>query len=68
MDITLKQFKSTWKAWKLVGFPKFDIDGIIVFSLTLGDHIHHLWKMFETFKEHNLKLHLGKCQFFHTQV
>jgi len=68
MDITFKQFKSTWKAWKLIGFAKFDIGGIIVFSLTLGDHMHHLWKVFGRLKEHNLKFNLGKCRFFHTQV
>jgi hypothetical protein len=68
MVITLQQLKSTWKAWKLVGFAKFDIHGIIVFSLTLGDHMHHLWEVFGNLKEHNLKVHLGKFQFFHTQV
>ncbi len=25
-----------------LGFTKFNIDDIIVFSLTLGDHMHHL--------------------------
>jgi len=47
MDITLQKLKSMWKASKLVGFAKFDIDGIIVFSLTLGDHMHHLWRCLE---------------------
>jgi hypothetical protein len=30
--------------------------------------MHHLQKMFNQLKEHNLKLHLGKCQFLQTQV
>jgi hypothetical protein len=30
--------------------------------------MHHLWKVFGIFKEHNLKLHPSKCKFFHTQV
>jgi hypothetical protein len=30
--------------------------------------MHHLQEVFGRLKEHNLKLHLGKCQFFHTQV
>jgi len=50
------------------GFAKCYIDDIIVFSLTPGDHMHHLREVFRRFKEHNLKLHLGKCRFFHIQV
>ncbi len=30
--------------------------------------MHHLREVFERLKEHNLKLHLDKCYFFHTQV
>jgi hypothetical protein len=54
----------------LVGFnfAKCYIDDIIVFSLTLGDHMHHYQKVFGKLKEHNLKLHPGKCQFFRTHV
>jgi methanogenic corrinoid protein MtbC1 len=50
------------------GFAKCYIDDIIVFSLTLTDHMHHLQDVFGRLKEHNLKLHLGKCQVFHTYV
>jgi hypothetical protein len=50
------------------GFAKSYIDDIIVFSLTLGKHMHHLREVFGRLKEHNLKLHPSKCQFFHTQV
>jgi len=31
------------------GFAKFDIDDIIILNLTLGDHIHHLQKVFKRF-------------------
>ncbi len=45
-------------------FPKCYIED----NLILGDYLHHLHAMFIKLKEHNLKLHLGKCWFFHTQV
>jgi len=32
-----------------LGFAKFDIDDIIILSLTLGDHMHHLQKVFKIF-------------------
>jgi hypothetical protein len=32
-----------------LGFAKFDIDDIIILSLTLGDHMHHLQKVFKRF-------------------
>ncbi len=51
-----------------LGFAKCYIDDIIVFNLTPRDYMHHLWEVFGRFKEHNLKLHPSKCQFFHTQV
>jgi hypothetical protein len=38
-------------------FAKCYIIDIIVFSLTLGDHLHHLQKLFGKLKELNLKLH-----------
>jgi hypothetical protein len=50
------------------GFAKCYIDDIIIFSLTPGDHMHHLREVFRRLKEHNLKFHVGKCQFFHIQV
>jgi hypothetical protein len=49
-------------------FAKCYIDDINVFNLTLGDHMHHLWKVFKRLKEYNLKLHSSKCWFFHTHV
>ncbi len=51
-----------------LGFAKCYIDNIIVFSLTQGGHMHHLWEVFARLKEHNLKLHPGKYWFFHIQV
>jgi len=51
-----------------LSFAKFHIDDIIHFSLTLEDHMHHLQEMFRKLQDHNLKFHLGKCQFFNTQV
>jgi len=44
-----------------LGFVKCYIDDILIFSLTLGDHMHHLRKVFGKLKEHNLKFHPGKC-------
>jgi hypothetical protein len=51
-----------------LGFAKCHIDDIIIFSLISKDHMHHLQEVFGRIKEHNLKFHLSKCQFFHTQV
>jgi hypothetical protein len=51
-----------------LGFTKCYIDDIIIFSLTLGDCMHHLQEVFGRLKEHNLKFHPCKCQFFHTHV
>jgi hypothetical protein len=50
----------------LIGFTfvRCYIDDIIIFSLTQGDHMQHLHEVFDQLKEHNLKLHIGKCQFF----
>jgi len=49
-------------------FAKCYIDDIIVFSLTLEDNVHHLQEVFRRLKDHNLKLHLGKCHDFLIQV
>lgn len=57
--------------WVLVGigFAKCYIDDIIVFSLIPKDHIlQDMYEVFERFKKHNLKLHLGKCWFFHIEM
>jgi hypothetical protein len=49
-----------------VGIAKCYIDDTIIFSLTQGDHVHHLCEVFGGLKEHNLKFHPSKCWFFHT--
>jgi hypothetical protein len=49
-------------------FPKCYIDDIIIFSLTLKDHVHKLQEMFKGFKEYNLQFHPNKCHLFHVQV
>ncbi len=51
-----------------LSFAKCYIDDIIVYNMTPRDCMHHLREVFGKLKEHNLKLHLGKCWFFHTQV
>lgn len=52
--------------WMLIGlsFVWCSIDDIIIFSLTQGDHMQHVHEVFDQFKEHNFKLHIGKCNFF----
>ncbi len=50
------------------GFINCYIDDIIIFSLTLGDHMHHLQEVFGRLKEHNFKFRPNKCRFFHTHV
>ncbi len=51
-----------------ISFAKCYIDDIITFILIPRDHMHHLQEVFERLKGHSLKLHIGKCQFFHTHV
>ena len=40
------------------------LDGIIVFSKTEEEHLHHLPIVFECFREHHLKLKPTKCESF----
>jgi hypothetical protein len=52
-----------------IDFDNCYIDDIILFSLIPRDHIlQDMYEVFERLKEHNLKLHFGKCQFFHIEV
>jgi hypothetical protein len=44
-----------------LGFAKSYINDIIIFSLTLEDHMHHLQEIFRRVEDHNLKLHPCKC-------
>jgi hypothetical protein len=36
--------------------------------LTSKYHMHHIEEVFGRLKDHNFKLHLGKCWFFQTHV
>jgi len=51
-----------------LGFTKCYIFNIIIQNLIPQDYMQHLQKVFDRFKEHNLKLHFCKCQFFEVQV
>ena len=41
---------------------------MIVFSKTEEEHMQCLYVVFECFHEHNLKLKLSKCKFFHSEI
>jgi hypothetical protein len=47
-----------------IGFVKCYINNIIIYSLIQGDHMSHLHKVFDEFKEYNFNLHPSKCYFF----
>ena len=49
-------------------FVRCYIDDILVFSNTVGEHEIHLQIVFERLKAHGLRLHPGKCKFFHEDV
>ena len=49
-------------------FARCYIDDIIVYSATVEEHQSHLQQVFERLREHGLKLHPGKCKFFHDQI
>ena len=40
------------------------LDNIIIFSETVEEHLHHLWIIFDQFREHNFKLKPSKMQLF----
>ena len=44
------------------------LDDVIVFSKTKEKHLRCLCVVFEHFQEHNLKLKLIKCEFFHKKI
>ena len=44
------------------------LDDVIVFSKTEEEHLQHLHVVFQHFQEHNLKLKLNKCEFFHDEI
>ena len=49
-------------------FARCYIDDIIVYSSIVEEHQRHLQQVFERLREHGLKLHPGKCKFFHDQI
>jgi hypothetical protein len=49
-------------------FARCYIDDILVFSATVEEHQRHLQVVFERLRAHGLKLHPGKCKFFHDQI
>ena len=44
------------------------LDDMIIFSKTEEEHLLCLCVVFECFQEHNLKLKLSKCDFFHNEI
>ena len=44
------------------------LDDMIVFSKTKEEHLWHLHVVCECLWEHNLKLKLNKCEFFHNEI
>jgi hypothetical protein len=48
-----------------LSFAKCYINDIIVFSLTIKEHLH---EVFDRLNEHNFKLYHRKCHFFHIPV
>ena len=41
---------------------------MIFFSKTAEEHLQCLHIVFKCFQEHNLKLKLSKCEFFHNEI
>ena len=44
------------------------LDNILVFSLTLEDHLQHLDTIFDRLQKHHLKLKLKKCNFLESET
>ena len=44
------------------------LDDIVIFSQTVEEHLHHLYIVFDQFREHNLKLKPSKCTFFREEI
>ena len=44
------------------------LDDIVIFSQTTEGHLHHLYIVFDQFREHNLKLKPSTCNFFREEV
>ena len=44
------------------------LDDMIAFSKTQEEHVWCLCVVFKCFQEHNLKLKMSKCEFFHNEI
>lgn len=44
------------------------MDDVVVFSKSLHDHIVHLTKIFEKFRQFNLKMQIDKSEFLRKEV
>ena len=44
------------------------LDNILVFSLTLEDHLQHLDTIFDRLRKHDLKLKLKECNFLESET
>ena len=44
------------------------MDDIVVYAHILQDHLYHLWRVFDRFREHRLKLKPSKCAFFKKEI
>ena len=44
------------------------LDDIVIFLQMAEEHLHHLYIVFDQFREHNLKLKLSKCSFFRKEI
>ena len=44
------------------------IDDVIIFSSTFQEHVKHFQAVFERLQQWDLRLHHGKCKFFHDRL
>ncbi len=49
-------------------FARCYIDDVIIFSDTPEEHVKHLQQVFERLQHWGLRLHHGKCKFFHDKL
>jgi hypothetical protein len=49
-------------------FARCYIDDVIIFSSSPQDHVRHLQAVFERLRQWGLRLHHGKCKFFHDRL
>ena len=49
-------------------FARCYIDDVIIFSNTPQEHVRHLQAVFERLRKWGLRLHHGKCKFFHNRL